>query len=46
MNVNKIKEQFNFIAQKYDNHRKCFIPCFDDFHKNAVSLLKYYKLVC
>jgi ubiquinone/menaquinone biosynthesis C-methylase UbiE len=43
MNVNKIKEQFNFIAQKYDNHRKCFIPCFDDFYKNSVSLLKCYK---
>jgi ubiquinone/menaquinone biosynthesis C-methylase UbiE len=43
MDINKIKEQFNLIAQKYDNHRKCFIPCFDDFYKNSVSLLKCYK---
>jgi ubiquinone/menaquinone biosynthesis C-methylase UbiE len=43
MDINKIKEQFNLIAQKYDNHRKCFIPCFDDFYKNSVSLLRCYK---
>jgi ubiquinone/menaquinone biosynthesis C-methylase UbiE len=43
MNINEIKEQFNFVAQKYDGHRKCFIPCFDDFYKSSVSLLKYYK---
>ncbi|MDR2313775.1 MAG: class I SAM-dependent methyltransferase [Spirochaetaceae bacterium] len=43
MNINKIKEQFNIIAQKYDDHRKCFIPCFDDFYKKSVSLLKCYK---
>ncbi|MDR3343148.1 MAG: class I SAM-dependent methyltransferase [Treponema sp.] len=43
MDLNKIKEQFNFIAQKYDNHRKCFIPCFNDFYKNSVSLLKCYN---
>jgi ubiquinone/menaquinone biosynthesis C-methylase UbiE len=43
MNADKIKEQFNFIAKKYDNHRKCFIPCFDDFYQNSVSLLKCYN---
>jgi ubiquinone/menaquinone biosynthesis C-methylase UbiE len=43
MDIKKIKEQFNLIAQKYDSHRKCFIPCFDDFYKNSVSLLKCYK---
>jgi tRNA (cmo5U34)-methyltransferase len=43
MDINKIKEQFNLIAQKYDDHRKCFIPCFDDFYKNSVSLLRCYK---
>ena len=43
MDINKIKDQFNFIAEKYDNHRKCFIPCFDDFYIRAVSLLKNYK---
>ncbi|MDR1031179.1 MAG: methyltransferase domain-containing protein [Treponema sp.] len=43
MDINKIKEQFNHVAQKYDSHRKCFIPCFDDFYKNSVSLLKFYR---
>jgi ubiquinone/menaquinone biosynthesis C-methylase UbiE len=43
MDINKIKEQFNHVAQKYDGHRKYFIPCFDDFYKNSVSLLKYYR---
>jgi ubiquinone/menaquinone biosynthesis C-methylase UbiE len=43
MDINKIKEQFNHVAQKYDSHRKCFIPCFDDFYKNSVSLLKSYR---
>jgi ubiquinone/menaquinone biosynthesis C-methylase UbiE len=43
MDINKIKEQFNYIAQKYDDHRKCFIPCFNDFYKTSVSLLKIYR---
>ena len=43
MDLNKVKEQFNHIAEKYDNHRKCFIPCFDDFYIRSVSLLKNYK---
>ena len=43
MNINKIQEQFNSVARKYDNQRRCFIPCFDDFYKNSISLLKYYK---
>jgi ubiquinone/menaquinone biosynthesis C-methylase UbiE len=43
MNTDTIKEQFNLIARKYDDHRRCFIPCFDDFYKTSVSLLKFYK---
>jgi len=43
MDLNKIKEQFNYIAEKYDNQRKYFIPCFDDFYTRSVSLLKYYN---
>ena len=43
MDINKIQEQFNSIALKYDNQRRCFIPCFDDFYKSSISLLKYYK---
>ncbi|MDR2091300.1 MAG: class I SAM-dependent methyltransferase [Clostridiales bacterium] len=43
MDIDKIKEQFNNIAQNYDGHRKCFIPCFDDFYTRSVSLLKFYN---
>jgi len=43
MDLEKIKEQFNHIAEKYDSHRKCFIPCFDDFYTRSVSLLKHYR---
>jgi ubiquinone/menaquinone biosynthesis C-methylase UbiE len=43
MDIEKIKEQFNHTAAKYDNHRRCFIPCFDDFYTRSVSLLKLYK---
>jgi len=43
MNIDKIQEQFNLCAEKYDSQRKYFIPCFDDFYKRSVSLLKYYK---
>jgi ubiquinone/menaquinone biosynthesis C-methylase UbiE len=42
MDLNKIREQFNSIAEKYDRHRRCFIPCFDDFYVRSVSLLKYF----
>jgi ubiquinone/menaquinone biosynthesis C-methylase UbiE len=43
MDINKVREQFDYIARQYDSHRKCFIPCFDDFYKNSVSLLKFYR---
>ncbi|MDR1998044.1 MAG: class I SAM-dependent methyltransferase [Candidatus Margulisbacteria bacterium] len=43
MNINEIKAQFDHIAEKYDARRKCFIPCFADFYKNSVSLLKNYR---
>jgi len=43
MDIHKIQEQFNFIAQKYDQQRRSFIPCYDDFYKRSISLLKYYR---
>jgi len=43
MDINKIQEQFNSTAQKYDNQRRCFIPCFDDFYKSSISLLKLFR---
>jgi len=42
MDLDKIKEQFNSIAERYDRHRRCFIPYFDDFYVRSVSLLKYF----
>ena len=38
-----MREQFNSVAQKYDSQRRRFIPCFDDFYKTSISLLKCYK---
>ena len=43
MDINKIQEQFNSVARKYDSQRRGFIPSFDDFYKSSVSLLKCYK---
>ncbi|MDR0232731.1 MAG: class I SAM-dependent methyltransferase [Dysgonamonadaceae bacterium] len=43
MDINKIQEQFNSVAKKYDNRRRYLIPCFDDFYKSSISLLKYYR---
>jgi ubiquinone/menaquinone biosynthesis C-methylase UbiE len=43
MDIEKIKEQFNTIANEYDDKRRYIIPCFDDFYKRSVSLLKFYK---
>ena len=43
MEINKIQEQFNSVAQRYDSRRRCLIPGFDDFYKSSVSLLKYYR---
>lgn len=41
MEVSKVdvKEQFNLIAEEYDNNRKKFIPCFDDFYKNTTEFI-------
>ena len=43
MDINKIKEQFNTFAKEYNDRRKGIIPCFDDFYKRSVSLLKFNK---
>ena len=38
-----MREQFNLVARKYDSQRRCFMPCFDDYYKTSISLLKCYK---
>lgn len=43
MSTINIQNQFDSIAKQYDNHRKCFIPCYDDYYVRSVSLLKQYK---
>lgn len=43
MDPHEIKEQFDIIAQKYDDGRKCFIPCMDEFYGLPVGLLKDIK---
>ena len=34
-----IEKQFNLIAKEYDNNRRKFIPCFDDYYKNTTKLI-------
>ena len=40
MNVEKIAERFSQTAKKYDEQRKLFIPCFDDYYGLSISFLK------
>lgn len=35
----EIEEQFNLIAEEYDNNRKKFIPCFDDFYQGTTKFI-------
>lgn len=39
MEIEKIKDRFNLIAQRYDEQRRFFIPCFDDFYQTSISFL-------
>jgi tRNA (cmo5U34)-methyltransferase len=39
MEFNKIAESFGSIAQKYDEQRRFFIPCFDDFYGTSIDFL-------
>ena len=34
-----IEEQFNLIAKEYDNNRRKFIPCFDDFYQQTTEFI-------
>jgi len=36
-----IKDEFNEIAQKYDQQRRLLIPCFDDFYNLPMEALNY-----
>lgn len=43
MNSNNIQQQFDLIARQYDEGRKCFIPCIDDYYIRSVGMLKNLK---
>lgn len=34
-----IEQQFNLISQEYDQNRRKFIPCFDDFYQTSTRFL-------
>ena len=36
-----IERQFNRVANEYDQNRRKFIPCFDDFYAGATSLIAH-----
>jgi tRNA (cmo5U34)-methyltransferase len=36
--MNEIQRKFDDISKKYDEQRKKFIPCFDDFYRVSVSV--------
>lgn len=41
MNAADIRSQFDLVARQYDEGRKCFIPCFDDYYVRSLGLLKH-----
>ena len=38
--MNNITDQFNSVSKKYDEQRKYFIPCFDDFYTICLPIVK------
>ena len=36
--MSEILRKFDDISEKYDEQRKKFIPCFDDFYRVSVSV--------
>jgi tRNA (cmo5U34)-methyltransferase len=43
MEIDNIKDRFNLVAQKYDNQRRFFIPCYDDYYQTSISFLSSIK---
>ena len=42
MNIEKIQTQFNLIAKAYDENRRKFISCFDDYYINTTDFLSNF----
>lgn len=40
MNEEDIRKQFGIIAKQYDEGRRCFIPCFEDYYVRSLGVLK------
>jgi len=40
MDLEKISEGFNEVAEMYDSQRKYFIPCFDDYYGFSMDFIK------
>lgn len=38
--INEIKEKFGNVSKKYDSQRQYLIPCFNDFYKSGLPLIK------
>jgi ubiquinone/menaquinone biosynthesis C-methylase UbiE len=45
MNNEQIASRFNDVAAKYDEQRKLFIPCFDDYYGIVQTFLKHKKIM-
>lgn len=37
--MNDIEKQFNLIAKEYDENRRKFIPCFDDYYEQTTKFI-------
>ncbi len=38
--IDDVKQQFGNVSKKYDSQRKYLIPCFDDFYRAGLPLIK------
>src|ERR1700748_2586392 len=38
--MNEVREQFGNVSKKYDSQRKYLIPCYEDFYKTSLPLIK------
>ena len=39
MNTDKIKERFDLVAQSYDEQRRKFIPCYNDYYLSMIDFV-------
>jgi ubiquinone/menaquinone biosynthesis C-methylase UbiE len=43
METDEIKKQFNLSTSKYDNGRRLFIPCFEDYYQTGINVLSQLR---